>query len=70
MVVADEADKARHEVLKMTAIINRGRPEGLDFAAALLRFAGVDETDIATWMRRVTEAYIPEQLPGMSSAVA
>ncbi len=70
VVVADEADKARHEDLDMTAVINRGRPEGLDFAAALLRFAGVAEADIASWMSNVTEAYIPEQLPGMSSAAA
>ncbi len=70
VVVADEDDKARHEALQMNAVINRGRPEGLDFAVALLRFAAVDEAEIKTWMRRVTEAYLPENLPGMSPRAA
>lgn len=70
VVVQDDAEKARHEDLNMTAIINRAAPEGLDFAVALLRFAQVDEREIAAWMREVMEAYEPERLPGMSEAAA
>ncbi len=68
VVVEDEADKARHEDLNMTAIINMARPEGLDFAVALLRFSQVDEGEIASWMREVIDAYEPERLPGMTEA--
>jgi CPA2 family monovalent cation:H+ antiporter-2 len=70
VVVKDEAEKARHEDLNMAAIINRAVPEGLDFAVALLRFAQVDEHEIAAWMREVMDAYEPEHIPGMREAAA
>ncbi len=70
VVVEDEADQARHEALGMHGVINRAMPEGLDFAIALLRFAKVDEHEIAGWMREVMEAYEPERLPGMAPAAA
>ncbi len=68
VVVEDEADRARHEDLNMAGIINTAIPEGLDFAIALLRFARVDEHEIAGWMREVMDAYEPERLPGMTHA--
>jgi len=70
VVVEDEADQARHAELKMRGVINRAMPEGLDFAIALLRFAQVDEHEIAAWMREVMEAYEPERLRGMTGAAA
>ena len=54
----------------MIGVINRSRPEGLDFAAALLRFAGVEEAKLAAWMREVSEAYAPERLPGLKPEAA
>ena len=68
VVVEDEADAERHRSLDMTAVINRSRPEGLDFAAALLRYAGVAEADIAGWMRDVLERYETAPLPGARTA--
>jgi voltage-gated potassium channel Kch len=41
VVVEDEAEAEKHRALGMQAVINRSMPEGLDFAAALLRHAGV-----------------------------
>jgi hypothetical protein len=70
VVVEDEADQARHAELNMHGVINRAVPEGLDFAIALLRFAKIDEREIAAWMREVMDAYEPERLPGMREAAA
>jgi CPA2 family monovalent cation:H+ antiporter-2 len=51
-VAVEEADEVeRHGALGMTAIRNLSHPRGLDFAAALLRFAGVAETEIMRWMK-------------------
>jgi len=50
-------EKAAHEALGMIAIITRGQPEGVDFAVAVLRFAGVEESGIARWLAEVHEAH-------------
>ncbi|MEQ8406266.1 MAG: cation:proton antiporter [Oceanicaulis sp.] len=68
VVVADEDEAERHRALGMTAVINRSRPEGLDFAAALLRFAGVEEAEIAHWMRRVHDRYAASPAPRVRPA--
>jgi CPA2 family monovalent cation:H+ antiporter-2 len=56
VAVTDEADRDRHAALGMNAIITRGLPRGIEFAAELPRFAGVEEGRIAEWMRSVREA--------------
>lgn len=68
VVVETEAEQKAHQALDMTAVINRARPEGMDFAAALLEFADVPQADIARWMRRVNEAYAPQTPPGLKPA--
>lgn len=55
VAVADETDRDRHAALGMKAVITRGLPRGIEFAAELPRFAGVDEQRIAEWMRSVRE---------------
>jgi Kef-type K+ transport system membrane component KefB len=57
VAVADEADRERHAALGMTPVLTRGLPHGIEFAAALLRFAGVAEERIASWLRSVCEAH-------------
>jgi CPA2 family monovalent cation:H+ antiporter-2 len=56
VAVADEADRARHAALGMHAVIVRGRPRGVEFAAELLRFAGVEEARVAAWMQSARES--------------
>ena len=68
VVVENEADQERHAALNMVGVINRAKPEGLDFAVELLRFSHIAEDQIAGWIREVNEAYEPERLPGMSAA--
>ncbi|MGJ3230552.1 MAG: cation:proton antiporter [Oceanicaulis sp.] len=68
VVVESDAEAEKHRALGMTAVINRSWPEGLDFAASLLRYAGVAEADIAHWMRRVHERYDPDPMPGVQPA--
>ena len=63
VAVESEAERARHAALGMNAVVVRGRPEGIDFATALLRFAGIEPERIAAWIARVNEAYEPELLP-------
>ncbi|XBQ16419.1 MAG: cation:proton antiporter [Oceanicaulis sp.] len=63
VLVDTQAEADRHRALGMTAVLNRSRPEGLDFAAALLRYAGVEEAKIADWMRDVHDAYSATPLP-------
>jgi len=55
VAVADESDRARHAALGMRAVTTRGLPQGIEFAAELLRFAGVSGEAIAEWMRGVRE---------------
>lgn len=68
VVVDDEAEAEKHRALGMAAVINRSQPEGLDFAAALLRYAGVAEAEIAHWMRRVHDRHRPEPVSGARPA--
>lgn len=68
VVVEDEVDQERHAELNMVGVINRAKPEGLDFAIELLRFSHIAEDQIAGWIREVNEAYEPERLPGMNAA--
>lgn len=56
VAVRTAEEKAAHEALGMSAVITRGQPEGVDFAVALLRFAGVEEARIARWLDEVHEA--------------
>jgi Kef-type K+ transport system membrane component KefB len=56
VAVADEADRERHAALGMQAVVTRGLPHGVEFAAALLAFAGVDAARVAEWMRSVRDA--------------
>lgn len=52
-----------------TALLaQRGAPEGLAFAAALLRESGIAEADIARWMRERMEADAPETIPARTAA--
>lgn len=60
VVVNDEPDRLRHQALGMHAVINRSQPEGLDFALALLRYAGIAEDEITGWMQEIAEAYTPD----------
>ncbi|KPP80832.1 MAG: monovalent cation:H+ antiporter-2, CPA2 family [Oceanicaulis sp. HLUCCA04] len=60
VAVSSEADRLRHEALGMRAVISRSQPEGLDMAVALLHYAEIPETDIAEWVRELSEAYTPE----------
>lgn len=62
VAVQSEEEQSRHQALGMHAVLVRGMPPGLEFAAALLRFAGVPETQITAWMREVTQAYEPMRL--------
>lgn len=57
VAVRTPEEKAAHEALGMIAIITRGQPEGVDFAVAVLRFAGVEEAGIARWLADVHEAH-------------
>lgn len=59
VAVRTPEEKAAHEALGMSAVLTRGQPEGVDFAVALLRFAGVEEAGIARWLGEVHEAYAP-----------
>lgn len=68
VVVETEAEADKHRALGMTPVINRSMPEGLDFAAAVMRYAGVGEDDIMKWMAEVAAAHQPERLPGASAA--
>ncbi|MCR9130569.1 MAG: cation:proton antiporter [Alphaproteobacteria bacterium] len=68
VVVEDETEAEKHRELGMHAVINRSMPEGLDFAAALLSHAGVDEEKIMAWMDSTVAAHIPDPLPGASAA--
>jgi len=68
VAVDDEEALERHAELGMHAVITRGAPPGLDFAAALLRFADVPEADIAAWMRDVMDAYEPMGLSELQPA--
>jgi CPA2 family monovalent cation:H+ antiporter-2 len=56
VAVADEADRARHAALGMHAVIVRGVPHGVEFAAEVLRFAGVEEARVAAWMQSARES--------------
>jgi CPA2 family monovalent cation:H+ antiporter-2 len=68
VVVESETEAEQHRALGMTAVINRSRPEGLDFAASLLRYAGVEEAEIAHWMRRVHDRYQSAPMPRVQPA--
>jgi Kef-type K+ transport system membrane component KefB len=50
VAVADEADRERHAALGIHAVVTRGLPHGVEFAAALLRFAGVEAQAVGEWM--------------------
>lgn len=72
--VETEADARRHDALGMRAVVNRSSPSGLDFASAVLAFAGVSEENIARWRREELErarldaiAY-QESFPSVSEA--
>jgi len=60
VAVSSEADRLRHEALGMRAVMSRSQPEGLDMAVALLHYAEIAESDIAEWVRELSEAYTPE----------
>ncbi len=68
VVVETDAEAEKHRALGMTAVINRSMPEGLDFAAALLTFAGVEEEAVMAWMDKIAATHNPEPLPGRSAA--
>jgi CPA2 family monovalent cation:H+ antiporter-2 len=51
VTVDSEAERARFEKIGLRPIVNRSTPRGLDLAAAVLRFQGVDEPRIQAWMR-------------------
>lgn len=68
VVVSDEVEAEAHRALGMTAVLNRSMPEGLDFAAALLRFSGIDDDAIMAWMDSVMDAHEPDPLPRASAA--
>jgi CPA2 family monovalent cation:H+ antiporter-2 len=57
VAVADESDLERHTALGMTPVMTRGMPHGIELAAALLRFAGVAEEQIADWLETICEAH-------------
>lgn len=57
VAVRSPEEKAAHEALGMIAVITHGQPEGVDFAVAVLRFAGVEEAGIARWLAEVHEAH-------------
>lgn len=67
VAVRTPEEKAAHEALGMSAVITRGQPEGVDFAVALLRFAGVEEARIARWLDEVHEAHSAAR-PGVDPA--
>ena len=56
VAVSDEADRARHAALGMHAVVVRGVPHGVEFAAEVLRFAGVEEARVAAWMQSARES--------------
>ena len=56
VAVADEADRERHAALGIHAVVTRGLPHGVEFAAALLHFAGVETQRVGEWMKSVRES--------------
>lgn len=51
VAVDDDEDAERHRAIGMEAVVNRSKPRGLDFAAAVLRFLEVPNEQIGRWMR-------------------
>ncbi|MEO1039222.1 MAG: cation:proton antiporter [Pseudomonadota bacterium] len=68
VAVESEADRARHAALGMTAVISSGAPEGLAFAAKLLRASGIEEDQVSDWMRKTIEAYEPDRMTDQDAA--
>jgi CPA2 family monovalent cation:H+ antiporter-2 len=68
VVVETEAEAEQHRALGMHPVVNRSMPEGADFAAALLRFAAIEDDRIMAWMDELSEAHAAEPLPGASAA--
>jgi len=74
--VETEADARRHEALGMRAVLDRSSPPGLDFASAVLAFAGVSEESIARWRReemeraRLDAMALEESFPSVSEPEA
>ena len=68
VVVDSPAEADQHRALGMHPVINRSMPEGLDFAAALLRFAGVADDKIMAWMDETAAAHDARPMPGASAA--
>ena len=68
VAVRSETDRARHASLGMSAVIESGAPEGLAFAAKLLRASGIEEDAVARWMRKTMEAYEPDPMSPSNAA--
>jgi CPA2 family monovalent cation:H+ antiporter-2 len=68
VVVDSEAEAERHRALGMHPVINRSSPEGADFAAALLHFAGVDQEAISQWMAELAQTHDLQPSAGARAA--
>ena len=68
VVVDSQAEAEQHRALGMHPVLNRSSPEGADFAAALLHFAGVDDEAIMTWIDEIAEAHGQQLVSGASAA--
>jgi Kef-type K+ transport system membrane component KefB len=68
VAVDTEHDRARHAALGMRPVMTRGRPEGIEFAVELLRWADMPEDRIADWVRDIAE--LDAERPAPASQVA
>ena len=50
----------------MRPVVNRSIPAGLDLAAEVMRFQGIDESKIEAWMRRQQERIFNTSLSDLS----
>lgn len=55
IAVEKKEEIARYEILGLRPVVDRSLPRGLDLAATVLRYHGIDEAKIETWMRRQQE---------------
>ncbi|MCG6885943.1 MAG: cation:proton antiporter [Proteobacteria bacterium] len=55
IAVDTDDDKVKFEGVGLRPVVNRSFPRGLDLAAAVLHYQGVDETKVQAWMRRQQE---------------
>jgi len=66
VAVDTDSDKARFQQLGLRPVINRSVPRGLDLAAAVLRYQGIEEANIHAWMQRQQERELQSAASGVA----